>query len=202
MKTSILFNGGKRTLDSDATYIVFGCARGGTSMVAGCMVALGLHMGNNLPQNYEDPEFVNQPLEKMCETVKRKNQHHRRWGWKYPEAAHYLGSMHSSVRNPRFIIVFRDLVAIANRQKITNNIDTTTSLTSNMLLQQKNILLALQWEAPTLAVSYEKAIANNESFLEDLASFIEMDLPEERSDLIEFMKPGKYKSTYADRYVV
>lgn len=183
------------------TLIVFGNPRGGTSMVAGCLAGLGMHMGNDLPQNYEDPEFVAKPVHSMLSTIKRKNTHHDNWGWKFPEAARYLDELLNEVRNPRFIVVFRDLIAVSNRQNQSNNVDFERALTANSLLMQQNLLLLMRWRVPTLLVSYEKAISKNESFLSELCDFSGLDMPDDLSDLLGFMTPGEYKSTFADRYV-
>jgi len=201
MNSTIELYTDNRTPVENETYIVFGCARGGTSMVAGCMAGLGLHMGNNLPQNYEDPEFVNRPVDEMRNTIKRKNKHHSKWGWKYPEAANYLEDVIDDVANPRLIIVFRDLVAIAKKQNSANNKGLVSSISANFVQQQKNLFVAMQFGVPTLVVSYEKAIAHNGSFLNEISSFIGIEQPEDNGHLIEFMTPGEYKSTFADRYV-
>jgi len=197
--TSTLYNDVGR--QDRETLIVFGSARGGTSMVAGCLAGMGVHMGNNIPQNYEDPEFVAQPIEAMKETIERKNTHHKKWGWKYPEAGKYLNELKDSVTNPRFIVVFRDLVAISNKQKNTNNVIYESALMANSLLIQQNIMLILSWQVPTLLVSYEKALSSNKDFLLELSKFSGSQLPEDTTELLEFMEPGKYKSTFADRYV-
>jgi len=183
------------------TVIVFGNPRGGTSMVAGCLTGLGMHMGNNLPQNYEDPEFVAKPKQQMLSTIERKNKHHDVWGWKFPEAGRYLDELLSEVRNPRFVVVFRDLIAISNRQNQANNVDFERALAANSLLMQQNMLLVMRARVPTMLVSYEKAIGDNEGFLSELCDFSGLELPEDLSELINFMTPGEYKSTFADRYV-
>jgi len=197
--TTTLYDESKR--DERETYIVFGTARGGTSMVAGCMAGLGVHMGNNLPQNYEDPEFVNKPVESMKATIERKGLHHTRWGWKYPEASIYLDRLKLDIPNPRIIVVFRDLVAIASRQNISNGVDIENGLVNNSLLLQRNIALVLKWQVPTLLVSYEKAVSFKSEFLDELATFVDFELPEDRAEIIDFMQPGSYKATFANRYV-
>ena len=197
--TTTLYDGNQR--EERETYVVFGTARGGTSMVAGCMAGLGVHMGNNLPQNYEDPEFVNKPIDLMKATIERKCQHHTRWGWKYPEASTYLDHLKQDIPNPRVIVVFRDLVAIASKQNIANGVDIENGLINNSLLLQRNIALVLKWQVPTLMVSYEKAVSFQSEFLDELSAFVGFDLPEDKGELLEFMQPGTYKATFANRYV-
>ena len=111
-KTSILLNAIPEPTPQ-RTYVTFGVERGGTSLVAGVLRALGLYLGDIPEGNNEDKSFHNKPLGQMKSTIARRNQEYDVWGWKYPTASTYLPVLCKSIRNAFFIVVYRDVVATA-----------------------------------------------------------------------------------------
>jgi len=193
----------KRPLrDEPRTVICFGTPRGGTSMVAGTIVGLGVFMGENLLQNIEDPMF-NQDTDKMLSrdafkarlpsVIAERNNAHKIWGWKFPLAHAYLDEIISEIRNPHFVIVLRDPVPATLRA----NLDEDQLALQEMLRRTrwtiKNLELANRIQAPTLMVSYERASKNPEGLILQLADFMQLAVPDDISPLLEFMEPGSYK---------
>ena len=188
-----LYENDDASQDEAKTFVCFGVPRGGTSMVAGSMIGLGLFMGPELPDNQEDPAFAGRPRDKMIKTIQSRNSNFKNWGWKYPDAANYLDALLPSLRNPHMLIVFRDIVATAQRHIHNHNRPVETALHDILLQNQRNILLAVRHRVPTLLISYEKSVMSPESFLKELAAFTNYDLPCNLQPLIDFMKPNGYK---------
>src|SRR5437588_9464001 len=94
------------------TVIILGMPRGGTTVVAGVAQRCGLFIGSKLPINLEDPDFSHVPIQTMRESIAKRNETFDAWGWKYPAAARYVDKLIPDLRNPRLIVVWRDLVAV------------------------------------------------------------------------------------------
>lgn len=177
------------------TFVCFGVARGGTSAVAGTMHQLGIFMGHDLPNNYEDQEFIGKPPRVLKETISARSAKHAIWGWKFPAAANYLEALMPELENPRLIIVYRDLIATMKAHRRLHSRGTELAIHEIMLQQQKNWFLSERWKVPTALISYEKIALYPGRFLEQIADFLGVDQPDEakRDELIAFLQPGSYK---------
>jgi len=177
------------------TYVCLGVPRGGTSAVAGTMQRLGLFMGEDLPNNYEDPDFVGKPLPHMKEAVATRQAAHAIWGWKFPAAANYLENLLGLLDNPHLVVVTRDLVATMKAHRRWHNRGHLLAAHDIMLQQQRNWFLVERWKVPTAFVSYEKLILNPGLFIEEMAAFLSMPMPEAAvtQELETFLRPGSYK---------
>jgi len=177
------------------TFICIGVPRGGTSAVAGLMQRLGIFMGEDLPNNYEDPEFIHKPPAHMKSVIEKRNQDHALWGWKFPAAANYLENILPHVENPHLVVVFRDLVATMKAHMRWHNRNQLFAAHEIILQQQKNWFLVERWKVPTAMVSYEKAILAPNLFTHDMATFLGQPLPgeEQQQEITEFLTPGRYK---------
>jgi len=189
-----LFDDKKTPSTGPRTVIVFGVTRGGTSMIAGAVRGFGISLGDNLPVNNEDPDFTYKSLPHMKAAIQARNEKYRSWGWKFPMAANYMEELLPVIRNPIFVIVARDVAATASALTRWHNRDRSAALSEALMQTQKNFLLALRWQTPTLFVSYERAVANPEICLDELGGFLDLKLAVDRGKLIEFMARGSYKS--------
>ena len=177
------------------TYICMGVPRGGTSAVAGTMQRLGLFIGEDLPNNYEDPCFVGQTPSNMKEVIAARQKNHAVWGWKHPSAANYMENLLPDLENPHLIVVWRDLVATMKAHRRWHNRGQLLSVHEILMQHQRNWFLIERWKIPTALVSYEKTILNPALFAKQMADFLGMPEPkgEARDEIITFLKPGSYK---------
>jgi hypothetical protein len=158
------------------TVIVLGVARGGTSMVAGALHHLGVSMGEKLSAVYEDLVLsgaVEQDrIEDIASIIAHRNAAHSIWGWKRPSAIKHAEAWHGKFRNPFYVVVFRDLFAIANR----NRISMLSDVVVNMRDANRQFKLILDFIAglkePMLLVSYEKAMIDPQYFVSNLRDFV------------------------------
>ena len=163
-------------LPEEKTVIVLGVARGGTSMVAGALHHLGVSMGEKLSAVYEDLVLsgaVEQDrIEDIASIIAHRNAARSIWGWKRPSAIKHVEAWHGKFRNPFYIVVFRDLFAIANR----NRISMLSDVVVNMHDASRQFNLILDFIAglkdPMLLVSYEKAMIDPPYFVSNLRDFV------------------------------
>lgn len=174
------------------TVVILGLPRGGTTMVAGVAQRCGLFIGENLLGNLEDRAFVRPDAAGLDQIIHARNSAMDVWGWKYPRAADYLLQLLPKLRNPRVVMVWRDLLAAANRS-ISRGEPVGAALRRAALIQRKNLQLVEQAECPILHVSYEKAVREPRPFVEALAAFIGGKPPADMQELLSFMEPGSYK---------
>lgn len=198
--TSLILNAPEQ-LEEQRTYAIFGTRRGGTSMVAGVARALGLDLGEvGQRKNNEDPRFQNRPLDKMREAIDTRNAEADVWGWKFPAAGSYLPELSNSLRNPYLVVVYRDPVAAAlsqaKRDRKFNRRTTRLALHESSANNSVNTGLALATDRPCLLVSNERAIADPEGLIDDVAAFLGQEPPtgDLRRKILAYIQPGQYKS--------
>ncbi|MEX2517899.1 MAG: hypothetical protein WD969_01050 [Paracoccaceae bacterium] len=178
------------------TYIVFGSPRGGTTMVAGVARALGLFVGGAElnEDNNEDMLFAGRPLGEMRATIEARNQNHETWGWKFPTAGNYLADLLPQVRNPQLICVFRDSVATAQRKIGPKSLDDIGRVEWNMKRHMNNLRLLRAAKAPTMLISYEKAVLSPRPFVEAFGKRIGLSPDYNAFDYDGFLAPASYKA--------
>jgi hypothetical protein len=189
-----LFGGPKAVAPGGKCFVCIGAARGGTSMVAGAMQALGVNMGENLSDTHEDPAFSGRSVAAMVQEIeRRKALGLSHWGWKFPNAANYLEKLRPHLANPHLVIVMRDPVATAKGHMRWHGRDDLHALSDIFLTAQRNFYLCLTWQVPALLVSYEKALAYPGNFITEFCAFAGLAYPGNGEDIEAFMRPGSYK---------
>lgn len=170
-------------------------------MVAGAILGLGVPMGPNLGRNLEDPDFSfdrqNKPLAAFADhargAIAARNADHDVWGWKFPNAGRYLRQIIADIRGPHLVCVYRDPVPMALRRAKTTA-GASAFMEARLRAQIRNTALVEELGAPCLLVSYEKAAAYPSDFLQELAAFLNLPLPDHVEEIVSFMKPGTYKA--------
>lgn len=182
------------------TVVCVGTARGGTSMVAGAILGLGVPMGEGLAGNLEDPEFnldrhdgsTAEFLDDARKVILARNAAHSIWGWKFPHAVRYLDRLIDDLRAPYLVCVFRDPIPLALRSRKTDDL-AANFVTDRLRMQVRNSEMIEHLGVPCLMVSYEKASAHPLVFVEELADFLNLPIPSNVDEIVAFMAPGSYK---------
>lgn len=155
----------------DQTIVVLGVARGGTSLVAGVLQALGVFLGDKaFSPVYEDLRlslaFEGKGEETVGAIVDEYNARFATWAWKRPGSLHYLDRVHDELRNPRYIVIFKDVFAVANRNRISMSSDLLAGL-QGAVSDYLEILDFLQRHAAiSLLVPFDRAISHKHAFVE------------------------------------
>ncbi len=159
---------------AEKTVIVLGCARGGTSMVAGLVRKLGIFMGENIDgPNHEDQDFMHNDIETLRTVVERRNAEHPYWGWKNTdEGIERIRQLLPLLRNPHVIVVFRNVLSIAtsfNRYETIGFLDGLEDIGARYaaITRFTNTL-----SCPVLAVSYDAAILSKTETTRAVAAFL------------------------------
>jgi hypothetical protein len=184
------------TGDSQKTVIVLGAFRGGTSMVSRLLRELGVFMGEKFAvgdgdyDNAEDKEFqdlLHRPdlltkenvdatdfssteLRQVQDLIAKRNQQHSLWGWKYPGTV--LWCLHAGLsrylRNPHFITVFRDPLAIFQHELDKRCLEAADihkesgrSFRWIGLQNQRLVEHVVRSSSPHLLISYERTMTGD-----------------------------------------
>ncbi len=184
------------------TVVIVGVQRGGTSMVAGAVRELGVNLGKNLGNNHEDPLFLPKDIEAIRTVVAKRNAEFDVWGWKMPHTSEYLAKLAPELRNPFVIVVFRNLLAMAESQmKRSETIfETAFRFSLNRLIQVSSLVPELQ--CPMMLVNYEKAVAKPRQFVDELNEFLHLNAdPSAQERAIEMINPEVgYRRLSAERW--
>lgn len=177
------------------TFVCLGVVRGGTSAVAGLLQRLGVFMGHELGNNYEDKRFLHATIPDMKAAIQERNAEHDIWGWKNPQVANHLDHLMPHLRNPHLIVVYRDLVATMRAHARWHDRSHVRAAQDILLMHHRNWFLVERAECPILMVSYEKLALAPALFVQQMASFLGVPRPKGRAlgELVEFLAPGSYK---------
>jgi hypothetical protein len=198
--TSLPVNADALAATGPRTVVCFGLPRGGTSMIAGAALGLGVPMGEGLANNLEDPKFnvvthegtLADFVEEARNTIKLRDAAHEVWGFKCPFAPQFLPEIVQDLRGPRLVYIYRDPVPMALRARIPAA-EYVDFVAKRLKAQLRHTAVIESLDVPCLMVSYENAMAHPEAFLDELAAFIGLSVPAHRAEIIAFLAPGSYK---------
>lgn len=199
---SIVLNPTEASTLRERSYVVFGAPRGGTTMVAGMCQILGIPMGENLPDNCEDPDFnwltlkeeVADRIQHMQACVRKRDTQHPVWGWKYPAASQYLEQILPHLRNPHLVCIFRDPLSVARRPVLKRGREPLQALKTAANFYYRNIEVIKAAQVPTLLLSYERALVHPTEFTRELAEFLQCDSDTSRQAAERYISAsGGYK---------
>lgn len=185
------------------TVPIVGIPKGGTTMVAAVVHALGVYLGpmDELKEyNFEDQTMHQPHLERVYPEIKVRDSMYSMWGWKDPVGISSVRQVMFALRNPRLIMVFRDMLASIQgtmRFDEAHNIDPRRGFKE--LAEQTlswwggNFDYILKSSVPTLLVSYERAMSMPEQFVEEVISFLGVaPSSQQREDALARIGKGGY----------
>lgn len=158
-----------------AAFCILGLPRGGTTMTAKLVQAAGISIGERLPVTAEDPEFASllqlaiPDQREFGHLVTRRFEQHLRWGFKAPYRNHW--ELLRKIPHVRFVIVYRDTLAVANRNRISANADLLPSMLSNITREGEITKFAASVTSPIFMFSYEKALVEPDPVVDGLMAF-------------------------------
>ena len=192
------------------TIITLGVARGGTSLIAGTLHHLGVFSGDACHSPvFEDcrlsDAIENRSSELAADVIEEYNQRYDIWAWKRPGSLRYLTKLHKLARNPHYIIVFKDLLAIANRNCISMGFELDSGLQSALKSYTTLLKFIRTNKSPKLLVSYEKAVEDEVHFIDELCSFLQLTVADEQKQTaLQFVQPNSVEyleNTRANRII-
>ncbi len=195
---------GKRTI------VVTGVARSGTSLVASVLKAAGLHMGDHVydvvNEDAQMLEIVRSRDTKLLRAlIQQRNTRYPSWGFKIPNLHAYMRYDElNQFRNPHLIAIFRDPVAVAMRNALSEHTGQLPGLIAASGAMQAMARFAEQTDCPLLLLSYEKVVSFPPLLIDSVLDFCGITLTAaKRSALLEQVKPNNpdYLSVAARRFL-
>jgi hypothetical protein len=162
------------------TLIVMGAARGGTTMVAQILHDLGIFMGQGLNSTYQDDAMsnisrglfhgqidINDP--RIEQLLRQRDQEFNIWGWKFPQ--HIFETLYARARNPHVIAIFRDPVAIATRESVSQgySVESCFERALEQITKLGEFISSIPY--PCLTVSYERGLMKKTELVDALVDF-------------------------------
>lgn len=172
-----------------ATIAATGVGRSGTTMLARVMQAIGIDMGEALStRTVEDKTIIRAmkagdgaAFEAHC---RRRDASAAIWGFKAPALRNNMPHYATLMRNPRFIVIFRDILAIS----IRNNISIGFNLLEGMRKTASNYVNMIEHvsklESPVLLISYEKTLQFPARTVTEIATFCDRAVTAQGADRI------------------
>jgi hypothetical protein len=162
------------------TFIVTGIARSGTTLVAGLLKDAGVFMGQFLHDVVEEDAAMLEALHSRDMTMLRtligeRNAGHAQWGFKLPNLHAYLEHQElAGFRNPRLVVIFRDPVAVAVRNALSEHYPEMQALIAATNAAYSLARFVERVPCPVLLLSYEKALAFPGVLIDNLLAFCEL----------------------------
>jgi hypothetical protein len=179
----------------EATYIVLGCPRGGTSLISGLLRILGVWMGDELGHQHENKEAFARtvPLNTKLQKIRMYDTQFKKWGWKEPNTVHWIHEVKSALRNPHFIVVYRNPIDIALSSARRDKRDFSDKLLNVPINHYKKMHRFLKKNNdPRLYVSFESGLRNKEALVEKMAAFVGVELTDElMKTALNFIDPKR-----------
>ena len=163
-------------------------------MIAGLAQRCGVDIGENLPDNLEDPEFTENNHEQIRKAIHERNLKKTLWGWKFPRAAAYLEAIQDDLINPHYIIVWRDIYS-ASRRRVVRGEDQIEALKWAQSVQRQNLEMMEKLNGPVLLVSYARAVEEPSGVANDICDLIGVQPSYDVYELHQFAHPGSYKTS-------
>lgn len=181
----------KRT---EFTIVVSGLGRSGTSMISKLLTAGGVNMGvAKVDVIHEDVGISNlietDQIERFQAEVQRRNGLWSVWGFKRPLIVRKHELLSTTLRNPRYIIIFRDPLAVALRN--TLSVGFTVAQGLEIYAQQMEIVrrFVVESDRPKLLLSYEKVLDNPQASISAIREFSRIP-PEKERAMIDVVRPN------------
>lgn len=175
-------------LTTPRTILIGGIPRGGTSLAASMIFRLGVPLKNSFEASSAlTPAFQHKKLREaylkgdkavLQAVIATMNEEFDLWAWKLPGISSGPDIAADLVREPCFVLVFKDPISITMRARSLLGLNQPADLAA--IRQAKGILskyaAILEFCSvtpyPVFLMSYERAVRDFAACLEDLAAFV------------------------------
>lgn len=195
VNTGFVFGNEDRNDKAIGCTVILGGARSGTSLLAGTLHHLGVHMGDRAtPPVFEDLRLSgaleDRNLDIVRATVRAYSESHSNWGFKRPGAIEYFKLLESELPERRYIFVFRDIFATANRNRLSVGLDILKGLDRALDDNRRLVRHVQSTSSAWMLCSYDKILQRPEEFVEALIAYAHLDPSvEQRKKAVEFIRP-------------
>jgi len=189
---------GRKRSPQQKTLLITGLARSGTSMLAALLQAAGVWLGDHVYEPINEDAEITQMLEardftRLDALIARQNAKTAIWGFKVPDLHHFI--QHDELqrfRNPHLIAIFRDPVAVAARNALSEHYEGTQAMIEATAAMHSLAQFIRASHAPFLFLSYEKALVFPRVFIDNVLAFCGLAPDEDqRIDLLRHVQPNR-----------
>ena len=195
VNTGFVFGNEGRNNASIGCTVVLGGARSGTSLIAGTLHHLGVYMGDKAtPPVFEDVHLSgaleSRNLDLVRQTVHNYSEAYGSWGFKRPSAIDYFKLLESELPERRYIVVFRDILATANRNRLSVGLDIVKGL-NRALDDNRTLVRHLQsTSCAWMLCSYDKILRRPEEFVKTVIGYANLQPGDNQvKKALEFIRP-------------
>ena len=180
------------------TLLITGLARSGTSMLAALLQAAGVWLGDHVYQPINEDAEIAQMLRardlfRLDALIKRQNARAPIWGFKMPDLHLFL--QHDELtrfRDPHLIVIFRDPVAVAARNVVSERVDGLQAIIEATATTHALAQFVRASRLPFLFLSYEKALVFPRAFIDSVLGFCGITLDAAKRDaLLDHVQPNR-----------
>ena len=162
------------------TIIVSGLGRSGTTMIAKMLTAGNVFMGvNKTSVIHEDMALANlienHKQEQLIKFINNRDANHSIWGFKRPLITYKADFYENFIRNPRYIIVYRDPLAVSMRNMKSIGLSLSAAMDTYFAQAETIRNFVKKNRKPILLMSYEKILLDKEYAAQSLANFCGID---------------------------
>lgn len=159
-----------------ATIGATGLGRSGTTMVSRVMKAVGVDMGQCLTDGSGEDETIRNTIRAkdrlaLSQYCRVRNKAAPIWGFKVPAFRGNMDRYGVVMREPRYIITFRDTLAIALRHTMTSGQDLISVMRNSVADYEKILTQLATTSTPVMLISYEKALQYPENTVLEISRF-------------------------------
>ncbi len=179
------------SLGGTRTIVITGVARSGTSMIAQVLSSRGVDLG----ERHDTVVFEDQVAQEFLldndlvgfeRYARARDQRSDVWAFKKPHLHLHGADILGLLRNPVLVVTFRDPVAIARRNAISEGISNHQAIGEALQDLQGMLDFALKARCPVLLVSYEKALVRPRLLVEELLRFC--GLPDDEASVASLVR--------------
>jgi|SRR5665213_1451040 len=167
------------TGEKHKTIVVLGVERGGTSMAAGMLRALGIDLGKRVGLNHEDPRFITTDHNRLKQVIAVRDREADVWGFKMPNAATILDFFEANLRNPYYLIVYRNLASVADSWQQRGTGEYLGAIDRGLELNRLIVEHLRRSKRPAMIVNYERAVADKNGTVDDVVGFLGLAVDDE-----------------------
>lgn len=169
----------------EKTIIILGVARGGTSMVAGVLRQLGVFLGDKAAAPVFEDVRLAEAIEAKDPAASQAiasayDSEHPVWAFKRPGLIEHLSWAPAIFRHPIYVVIFRDVLAIANRNALSMRIDALKSMKQSLRQYDAVRDFVSNISAPALLISNEKALIHPMAFVTELVEWAGLEVTPEQ----------------------
>lgn len=155
--------------------VVLGGARSGTSLVAGVLHHLGVYMGDKAtPPVFEDVRLsvaLETSNSEDVQDIVAAYENRAPWGFKRPGALGYFDRLEAQLPPRRYVVIFRDVFATANRNRLSVGLEILRGL-ERALRDNRNLVRCVgETDSPLMLCSYEKILNRPAEFVDALSGY-------------------------------